>query len=236
LLSALLVGCCLTAASAHAATAAPDAQGHMYANDAASDGFGVVHDQVCVADFGCWNSTASTSTSLVATATASASDQAAALASGLVDYAFIVNGPTIRGFVSATASGARAEAHAGIVYGGLSFYACSAVGFGLGCGDMPASAFLSDSFSSTTGVINWIEIVANGTVYKDGAFSSFADPVIAIDPLFLAANPGFSLTFSPNLGGGPLGGVPEPATWALMLAGFGLAGQALRGRRRIATA
>lgn len=31
--------------------------------------------------------------------------------------------------------------------------------------------------------------------------------------------------------GGTPGGVPEPATWALMLAGFGLMGAALRGRR-----
>lgn len=30
-----------------------------------------------------------------------------------------------------------------------------------------------------------------------------------------------------------VGGVPEPATWALMLAGFGLAGAGLRSRRRI---
>lgn len=32
----------------------------------------------------------------------------------------------------------------------------------------------------------------------------------------------------------PGGGVPEPATWALMLAGFGLAGVSLRHRRRAA--
>jgi hypothetical protein len=36
-------------------------------------------------------------------------------------------------------------------------------------------------------------------------------------------------------GGAPVGGVPEPATWAMMLVGFGAAGAALR-RRRIAVA
>ena len=34
--------------------------------------------------------------------------------------------------------------------------------------------------------------------------------------------------------GAPLAGVPEPATWALMLAGFGLAGVALRRRAALA--
>ncbi len=33
-----------------------------------------------------------------------------------------------------------------------------------------------------------------------------------------------------------VGGVPEPASWALMIAGFGLAGATLRARRRVAAA
>jgi hypothetical protein len=43
------------------------------------------------------------------------------------------------------------------------------------------------------------------------------------------------LTFTNGPGGGPNGAVPEPASWALMIAGFGLVGGALRnakGRRR----
>ncbi|MBS0361677.1 MAG: PEPxxWA-CTERM sorting domain-containing protein [Proteobacteria bacterium] len=69
----------------------------------------------------------------------------------------------------------------------------------------------------------------------------------------LSAGGGFPnnvpVTFTPDGNGGytvqggvpPLpdpadgGGVPEPATWALLLSGFGLAGAALRARRRIAT-
>ena len=44
---------------------------------------------------------------------------------------------------------------------------------------------------------------------------------------------GHNLPFGPHIGGG---GVPEPAAWALMIAGFGVAGAALRRRRRTADA
>ncbi len=40
--------------------------------------------------------------------------------------------------------------------------------------------------------------------------------------------------FLSQTGGGGTGGVPEPATWAMMILGFGAAGSALRNRRRIA--
>jgi hypothetical protein len=43
-----------------------------------------------------------------------------------------------------------------------------------------------------------------------------------------------NLSITANQGAG--GGVPEPASWALMILGFGGAGAALRGRRRAATA
>jgi hypothetical protein len=35
----------------------------------------------------------------------------------------------------------------------------------------------------------------------------------------------------PERGGSPTGGVPEPATWALLIAGFGSVGVALRRSR-----
>lgn len=54
------------------------------------------------------------------------------------------------------------------------------------------------------------------------------DPMIIIDPTFLADNPGYTLSFSPN----PVGGVTEPATWAMMLLGFALAGGGLRVAHR----
>ena len=42
-----------------------------------------------------------------------------------------------------------------------------------------------------------------------------------------------SVTTEPGLGGSS-GGVPEPATWALMISGFGMAGVMLRRRRALA--
>lgn len=45
-------------------------------------------------------------------------------------------------------------------------------------------------------------------------------------------NPTGGMFLSDSVGVGPIGGgVPEPAAWALMIAGFGLTGAALRGRR-----
>jgi hypothetical protein len=44
-------------------------------------------------------------------------------------------------------------------------------------------------------------------------------------------NPTGSAFLTDGVGVGPIGGVPEPTAWALMIAGFGLAGAALRRRR-----
>jgi len=43
-----------------------------------------------------------------------------------------------------------------------------------------------------------------------------------------------ALVVSPNPGGGDVGAVPEPATWAMMIAGFGGVGWTLRRRRGMA--
>lgn len=57
----------------------------------------------------------------------------------------------------------------------------------------------------------------------------------------LALNPYSPTSYGLNelrvYGGEPsVGGVPEPATWAMMILGFGAAGAVIRGRRRVAAA
>ncbi len=50
---------------------------------------------------------------------------------------------------------------------------------------------------------------------------------------FLTEGTGTGVPLSP--GSFPTGAVPEPATWAMMLAGFGLVGATVRRRRDIGT-
>jgi len=61
------------------------------------------------------------------------------------------------------------------------------------------------------------------------------DPHIFIDPSFATTDPSyqndFSILLSPGIPNGEVG-VPEPATWALLLAGFACLGGAMRWRSR----
>lgn len=61
-------------------------------------------------------------------------------------------------------------------------------------------------------------------VAKSISFAGVANQIVFDDVTFGSAIPG------PDTGGG----VPEPATWALMITGFGMAGVALRRRRALA--
>ncbi|MGZ3402924.1 MAG: PEPxxWA-CTERM sorting domain-containing protein [Phenylobacterium sp.] len=89
------------------------------------------------------------------------------------------------------------------------------------------------SYLVTVGVAQDIafHIGAENTFLLGGRAFASADPLITIAA---ADNPDGSLhvILSDGVGNGlPPTGVPEPAAWALMLAGFGLSGAALRRRR-----
>lgn len=99
--------------------------------------------------------------------------------------------------------------------------------------------------SENASTINFGEgIIADLNIVADGlGFTQFSSPTLftgsAGDPTFLAGT--FNLN-NPFLGNGTLtisnvvAGVPEPATWAMMILGFGLIGATMRYRRRDANA
>jgi hypothetical protein len=94
-----------------------------------------------------------------------------------------------------------------------------------------------------TPLLNQIFFIGDGLAGDGLTSQTFLAPT-GSTRLFLAVADSFgsstgnlgSLAVTFDATGGPGGGVPEPASWALMIAGFGLAGGALRHRRSLATA
>lgn len=102
---------------------------------------------------------------------------------------------------------------------------------------------LTSTFTGITGPITNVADSATGLLSGVNLDLShgFTDTSVTFATFYLGFQPGThvtqteTLTFgAPGTGGG--GGVPEPAAWALMLAGFGVAGAGLRSRRRVAAA
>ncbi len=76
--------------------------------------------------------------------------------------------------------------------------------------------------------------VAGGSRLDGASGSAYVDPILRIDPsFFTASNPQslYSLSFSNGIVNGLTGAVPEPATWAMLILGFGMVGGAMRRRR-----
>ena len=155
-------------------------------------------------------------------------------------WEFEVLGPTnasaeilISGLYSASstgATGAAANVFVGnnLLSGLTDLYAeqC-ANGSGL-CGQHPISILTTVPDNQ----LQFIEIHADGAVSDPGgSYSVSIDPLITLAPGF--ADQGFSLFVAPDAQ--PPAGVPEPAAWALMISGFGLAGTMLRRKRAVVT-
>jgi hypothetical protein len=111
----------------------------------------------------------------------------------------------------------------------------------------PATAFISGGWSSDN---DGVRILINGVDSGNPAtsFTQFSAGFAAFS-ITSGFNSGMNtIDFIVNNGGGPtalrvemtgaadLAGVPEPATWAMMLAGFGGVGALMRSRRRVAAA
>jgi hypothetical protein len=102
-------------------------------------------------------------------------------------------------------------------------------------GEVGANGESADVFVSS----DLINFVLLGTAFDDGvtafdlASIGFASPVRAVRIVgldSLGASPGFDVTFVQVLPGSIGPGVPEPASWAMLIAGFGLVGAARRRR------
>jgi hypothetical protein len=65
---------------------------------------------------------------------------------------------------------------------------------------------------------------------------AFIDPELTIDPEYLKTNPTASLFITPGVGNETVTVVPEPETYAMMLAGLGLMGAITRRRKAKQTA
>lgn len=162
----------------------------------------------------------------------------AALATVLGSYTTAQSGAGLSS-VHATTSGNSGHVSnvfaSGCDGGGL---ACGSGIFSLALGFQSASNFAGgDPLDFIGGISLESDAFAGRTHYTDrfgvspGTAYAFIDPLITLSP---ALGNGYSL----SIGGGAVGNgapgitaAPEPATWALMVGGFGLAGGALRRRR-----
>jgi hypothetical protein len=85
----------------------------------------------------------------------------------------------------------------------------------------------TNSYAVLANKIYTFRLSADGNTKNFGSgFSALADPLVRFDPAF-SRPAGSSLSFSPNI---PTS-VPEPASWALLLIGFGLVGAVSRRRQ-----
>lgn len=92
---------------------------------------------------------------------------------------------------------------------------------------------LADSLMVPTGFYLGSVISAEVETQYGSTATASADPYFYIDPTFLAAHPDYTLSFSPFVGNdAPISAVPEPASWALMLLGFGAMGVRMHRRSR----
>lgn len=107
-------------------------------------------------------------------------------------------------------------------------------------GDGVTSGTISSSFTSRTNDLNFTSVTLNGIAFDllQGGSGRNEFREIRLDTLaglqtlvVRGVSPGVAATYAGTLTFSPNAAVPEPAAWALMIAGFGGAGVMLRRRR-----
>lgn len=149
-------------------------------------------------------------------------------------------------FAQTFGSGGPAEADAGISMQQFSSQiSCGNDNFQ--CGDTHFSGmvsvsavgidFLPEGVISPLTAYNTVQLTARSLSQDGSSAQAFADPLITIDPSTPDAGD-YVVLVSTGFGNADLGGggVPEPATWGLMLIGFGGLGAVVRARRNRVTA
>jgi hypothetical protein len=154
-----------------------------------------------------------------------------------VDFYFMIKGPANE----PVTYGMKASGSTSVFGGGqataflyldgtLLNYACSSSMMGY-CVVSDDFAFDTE-FSAPSNTVQVLEIdLFGGTAaFGGGPYSATIDPMITVDPAFVAQ--GYSLVLSPNVTqSGPASPVPEPGTWVMALTGFAALGIAYRVRR-----
>jgi hypothetical protein len=205
----------------------------------------LVKDQSCQPSWfgGSCTTQAMANDTMWASANGSAIDGGSTSAQAILGYSFEVLGPsnvtvplsiigsadTAAGGMLGTSSWATSalqvknSSNVSLAY----FTLCSGL---TGGGCLPlAHANWSASFGVTANTISKVGMEAQGGAHGGvvaGTFSATVDPIITIDPLFLALNPGYSLVFSANISQP----VPESGTAAMFA--LGLTGLAFARTRR----